>query len=126
KSEQSYTSPILAAVMNTLYPGVINAPEKNRHGLVAVLLTGVSGLNFTGTTEADMLRLNMSIPVTANPNRLGVFGGDNQGYPNGRRLADDVIDIAEQAVAGKLKQNPVADVLADGVNENDVQNLQFF
>ena len=124
--EQYYTSPILAAVMNTLYPGVINAPEKNRDDLVAVLLTGVPGLNQTGTTEADMLRLNMSIPVTANPNRLGVFGGDNQGYPNGRRLADDVIDISEQAVAGKLKQNAVADVLADGVNENDVQNLSFF
>ena len=124
--EQYYTSPILAAVMNTLYPGVINAPEKNRDDLVAVLLTGVPSLNFTGTTEADMLRLNMSIPVTAKPNRLGVFGGDNQGYPNGRRLEDDVIDIAEQAVAGKLKQNPVADLLSDGVDANDVQSLPFF
>jgi hypothetical protein len=124
--EQYYTSPILAAVLNTLYPGIINAPEKTRDDLVAVLLTGVPSLNFTGTTEADMLRLNMSIPVSANPNRLGVFGGDNQGYPNGRRLEDDVIDISEQAVAGKLKQNAVADVLADGVNENDVQNLPFF
>ncbi|HEX6702161.1 MAG TPA: DUF4331 domain-containing protein [Gaiellaceae bacterium] len=124
--EQYYTSPILAAVMNTLFPGVINAPEHNRDDLVAVLLTGVPSLNFTGTTEADMLRLNMSIPVSAHPNRLGVFGGDNQGYPNGRRLEDDVIDIAEQAVAGKLKQNPVADVLADGVNDNDVPNLSFF
>ena len=124
--EQYFTSPILAAVMNTLYPGVINAPEKSRDDLVAVLLTGVPSLNFTGTTEADMLRLNMSIPVSAHPNRLGVFGGDNQGYPNGRRLEDDVIDIAEQAVAGKLKKNPVADVLADGVNENDVQSLPFF
>jgi hypothetical protein len=124
--EQYYTSPILAAVMNTLYPGIINAPEKDRDDLVAVLLTGVPSLNFTGTTEADMLRLNMSIPVTANPNRLGVFGGDNQGYPNGRRLEDDVIDISEQAVAGKLKKNPVADLLADGVNANDVQNLAFF
>jgi uncharacterized protein DUF4331 len=124
--EQYYSSPILAAVMNTLYPGVINAPEKNRDDLVAVLLTGVPGLNLTGTTQADMLRLNVSIPVSANPKRLGVFGGDNQGFPNGRRLEDDVIDIAEQAVAGKLKQNAVADVLADGVNENDVQNLPFF
>jgi hypothetical protein len=124
--EQYYTSPILAAVMNTLYPGVIKAPEQSRDDLVAVLLTGVPNLNFTGTTEADMLRLNMSIPVSANPNRLGVFGGDNQGYPNGRRLEDDVIDISEQAVAGKLKNNPVADVLSDGVNENDVQNLPFF
>src|SRR5207237_5786885 len=105
KSEQSYTSPILAAVMNTLYPGVINAPEKNRDDLVAVLLTGVPSLDFTGTTEADMLRLNMSIPVSAHPNRLGGFGGDNQGYPNGRRLEDDVMDLAEQREAGKRKRN---------------------
>jgi hypothetical protein len=124
--EQYYTSPILAAVMNTLYPGVIKAPEQGRDDLVAVLLTGVPSLNFTGTTEADMLRLNMSTPLSSSPSRLGVFGGDNQGYPNGRRLEDDVVDISEQAVAGKLKGNAVADVLSDGVNENDVQNLPFF
>ena len=123
---QFYTDPILAAVMNQLFPNVINAPEHNRDDLVAVLLTGVPALNNTGTTQADMLRLNLSTPVTATPNRLGVFGGDNQGFPNGRRLEDDVIDIAEQAVAGKLKGNAVADVLADGVNSNDVSNLSTF
>ena len=123
---QYYTDPILAAVMNTLFPGVINAPEHNRDDLVAVLLTGVPGLNATGTTQADELRLNLSTPVSANPNRLGVFGGDTQGYPNGRRLEDDVIDITEQAVAGKLKNNAVADVLGDGVNANDVPNLSTF
>jgi hypothetical protein len=73
-----------------------------------------------------MLRLNMSIPVTPNPSRLGVFGGDNQGWPNGRRLSDDVIDIAEQAVAGKLKGNKVADLLGDGVDANDVASLGSF
>src|SRR2546429_6423990 len=112
--------------MNALYPGIIKAPKNTLDHLAAGLLTGDPSLNQTGTTEADMLRLNMSIPVTANPNRLGVFGGDNQGYPNGRRLGDDVIDISEQAVGGKLKQNAIADVLSDGVNENDVQNLPFF
>jgi len=126
KFAQFYTKPILAAVMNALYPGVINAPEDNRDDIAAVLLTGVPGLNNTGTTQADMLRLNLSIPPAATPHRLGVFGGDNAGYPNGRRLADDVIDIVEQAVAGKLKGNKVADVLADGVNENDVPNLTSF
>ena len=64
---QYYTDPILAAVMNTLFPGVINAPEHNRDDLVAVLLTGVPGLNATGTTQADELRLNLSTPVSANP-----------------------------------------------------------
>jgi hypothetical protein len=126
KYAQLYREPILAAVMNTLFPGVINAPEKDRDDLVAVLLTGVPGLNNTGSTMADMLRLNVGIPPAAKPDRLGVLGGDLAGFPNGRRLEDDVIDIAEQAVAGKLKGNKVADVLADGVDANDVANLGSF
>ena len=121
-----YRQPLLAAVVNQLYPGVVNAPERDRDDLAAVLLTGVPGLNFTGNTQADMLRLNMSIPPSASPNRLGVLAGDNAGWPNGRRLEDDVIDIAVRAVAGKLKGNPVADVLGDGVDRNDVPNLTFF
>jgi Domain of unknown function (DUF4331) len=121
-----YSQPILAAVLNSLFPGVLNVPEQNRDDLVAVLLTGVPGLNSTGSTQAEMLRLNLSTPVSANPHRLGVFGGDNQGWPNGRRLTDDVIDIAEQAVVGKLKGNAVADVIGDGVNANDVASLGSF
>jgi hypothetical protein len=127
--EAFYRSPILAAVMNVVYPGVINAPEQNRDDLVAVLLTGVPGLNNTGSTLADVLRLNLSIPP-AGPvgtgNRLAVFGGDNAGWPNGRRLEDDVVDIAVRAVAGKLKGNAVADVLGDGVDANDVPHLTAF
>jgi Domain of unknown function (DUF4331) len=126
KYAELYRQPLLASVVNQLYPGVVNAPERDRADLVAVLLTGVPSLNFTGNTQADMLRLNMSIPPTAKPNRLGVIGGDNAGWPNGRRLEDDVIDIAVRAVAGKLMGNAVADVLGDGVDVNDVPNLSFF
>jgi Domain of unknown function (DUF4331) len=121
-----YRQPILAAVVNTLFPGVVNAPESGRDDLEAVLLTGVPGLNFTGQTRADMLRLNLSIPPAATPSRLGVFGNDTAGFPNGRRLGDDVVDIAVQAVAGKLKGNAVADMLGDGVDGNDVPHLGFF
>src|SRR4029450_1759536 len=64
------------------------------------------------------LRLNMSTPVTAQPNRLGVIAGDNQGFPNGRRLQDDVIDIALQVVEGELVGSP--NDLGDGVSKNDV------
>ena len=102
--QQYYRTPILAAVINQLYG--LGVPETNRDDLVAVLLTGVPGLNNTGPKLADMLRINLSIPPTASPNRLGVFGGDLAGFPNGRRLTDDVVDIAERAVAGKLKGHP--------------------
>jgi hypothetical protein len=120
--KQYYTSPILAAVINKLYK--LGAPETGRDDLVAVLLTGVPKLNYTGSKLADVLRLNLSIPVTKSPNRLGVLGGDNQGWPNGRRLGDDVIDIAEQAVGGFLKGKKLP--LGDGVNADDKQLLPSF
>ncbi len=110
-----YETPILAAVINKLYK--LGVPETGRDDLRAVLLTGVPNLNFTGSKLADVLRLNLGIPVTARPNRLGVLGGDTQGWPNGRRLGDDVIDIAEQAVAGFLKGKKVP--LGDGVDRDD-------
>jgi hypothetical protein len=110
--EKYYTSPILAAVLNKLYK--LGVPETGRSDLVAVLLTGVPKLNFTGNTLADELRLNLSIPPSAHPNRMGVLAGDNAGFPNGRRLGDDVVDIEEQAVAGFLQGKKVP--LGDGVN----------
>ena len=86
----------------------------------------MKGLNYTGDTVADMLRLNYSIPVTpvGKINRLGVIGGDNGGFPNGRRLGDDVVDAAERVMAGFLKGNKVE--LGDGVNSGDVPNLASF
>ncbi|MDX6399095.1 MAG: hypothetical protein QOJ43_2503, partial [Gaiellaceae bacterium] len=117
-------TPVLAKLMNQLYK--VNAPETNRDDLVAVFGTGVKGLNFTGNTVADMLRLNYSIPVTSagKVSRMGVIGGDNAGFPNGRRLGDDVIDIAEQVMAGFLKGNKVP--LGDGVDSGDVPALGSF
>jgi hypothetical protein len=117
-------TPILAKLMNQLYK--VNAPETNRDDLVAVFGTGVKGLNYTGPTVADMLRLNYSIPVTPDSrfSRMGVIGGDNGGFPNGRRLGDDVVDIAEQVMAGFLKGNKVP--LGDGVNAGDLPALDSF
>jgi hypothetical protein len=122
--EQYYREPILAAVINQLYD--LGVPEKNRDDLVAVLLTGVPGLNNTGPKLADMLRVNLSIAPASSPSRLGVLAGDTAGFPNGRRLEDDVIDIAERAVAGKLKGHPAGDLLGDGVDGNDVPTLGTF
>jgi hypothetical protein len=121
-----YRTPILAKVMNQLYK--LGVPETNRKDLVAVLLTGVNQpkLNYTGPTLADMLRINLSIPVTPSSefSRLGVLGMDLQGWPNGRRLGDDVVDIAERAVAGALVGKNVP--LGDGVDFPDKPRLGVF
>jgi len=119
-----YKTPILAAVLNKLYK--LGVPETGRDDLVAVLLTGIPKVTFTGNKPADELRINLAIPVTpaAKASRMGVLGGDNAGFPNGRRLTDDIVDIEEQAVAGFLKGKKVP--LGDGVDANDVANLSHF
>jgi hypothetical protein len=100
----------LSKLLNVLYPGAfpnLAAYTKPRADLAAIFLTGIpagvvstSFSTFTGKTQADMLRLNLAIPPTASPKATGVVGGDVQGFPNGRRLADDVVTIALQALAG--------------------------
>jgi len=107
---QYVTKPELAGLLPVLYPGVfphLAAYTKPRADLAAILLTGIPGgivpgfQNFTGPKPADMLRLNVAIPpTTSNPNALGVVGGDLAGYPNGRRVFDDVVSIELKAVAG--------------------------
>jgi hypothetical protein len=127
--EQYYTSPILAGLLNKLYPQFGPFKETDRTDIAAVLGTGLQSpkLNYTGPTFADELRLNLSIAPTAavgKGNRLGVLGGDLAGWPNGRRLEDDVIDIAERAVGGALIGHALP--LGDGVDANDVPNLSSF
>ena len=101
--------PELAKLLPVLYPGVfphLAAVTEDRADLLAVLLTGIpAGIvpgfqNFTGPTQADVLRLNVAIPPADSPNPLGLVGGDPAGFPNGRRLVDDVVTIELRAVAG--------------------------
>ncbi|MGH2808104.1 MAG: DUF4331 domain-containing protein [Actinomycetota bacterium] len=97
-------------------------PGIQRADLIQVFLTGVEGLNQpTGVEPAEMLRLNMSIPPCEadcpTHSRLGVIGGDLAGFPNGRRLADDIIDISLQVVEGELLGN--ANDLGDGVDADE-------
>ena len=100
-------------------------PATPRDDLVSVFLTGVDGLNKpANVTPSEQLRLNMSIAPTASANRLGVIGGDKAGFPNGRRLGDDVVDIALQVVQGELKG--MANDLGDGVDANDVKDTESF
>lgn len=121
---QYYRESILAGLLQQLYPQFGPFQTTARDDLVQVFLTGVPGLNSTGSELVEMLRLNLSIEPAATPNRLGVLGGDLAGWPNGRRLGDDVIDIAERAVGGALIGHPLP--LGDGVDGNDVPFLAAF
>jgi hypothetical protein len=122
------TSPELAGIINALYPITDDIPTTNRTDLVAVFLTGVDGLNQRPQdlrTPSEQIRINLGIaPVPyENENRLGVIAGDNAGFPNGRRLKDDVVDIALRVVAGVLLGPPfntgVNSQLGDAVQRND-------
>jgi hypothetical protein len=71
--------------------------------------------NFNGTgIKADMLRLNTAIPPASSPNNLGLLGLDVAGFPNGRRVFDDVATIALRAVAGATLGFVVPTFTADG------------
>jgi len=123
--------PELAKLLPVLYPGVfpnlakLTAP---RADLMAILMTGLpSGIvpgfqNFTGKTLADMLRLNVAIPPAKKPNMLGILGGDLAGFPNGRRVTDDVVTVELRAIAGLTYPlvNPSykPDAAASAVSEN--------
>jgi len=114
---QYVTNPELPKLIQGVYK--IPAPATPRKDLVQVFLTGVPGLNQPPNVRpAEMIRLNTSIPPSKAPNRLGVLAGDKAGYPNGRRLTDDVIDISLQVVEGKLLGAKIP-ALGDAVNAND-------
>jgi hypothetical protein len=114
---QYVTDPELPKLIQGVYK--IPAPAAPRKDLVQVFLTGVPGLNQPPNARpAEMIRLNTSIAPSKNPQRLGVLAGDKAGYPNGRRLADDVIDISLQVVEGKLLGAKIP-ALGDAVNAND-------
>ena len=117
--------PELAHVINVLFPG-LNVPETNRTDIVQALLTGIPGVTqiSKNPAAADTLKINLGVPPAATPNRFGVIGGDNAGFPNGRRLGDDVVDISLRVVGGFLKGNKLP--LGDGVDGNDVPFLSTF
>jgi hypothetical protein len=144
--ERNYLKPELAGILNALYD--IGAPTQNRIDLTTVLLTGIppdNGLGLPATqigakpAKADLLRVNLAVPPTpfAQQDRLGLLAGQADGFPNGRRLVDDVVDIEERAVAGVLapafglpapngSNAALASQLGDGVNANDRPFLTSF
>jgi hypothetical protein len=134
-----FANPLLADLLPVLYPGVFphlaayNAAHTGttkataaRPDLVAILLSGIpnsvtSGLgapptNVGGTGLADHLHLNVAQPPTApgSANNLGYLGADPAGFPNGRRVFDDVATIALRAVAGATLPLVAPTYTADG------------
>ena len=101
----------------------VRVPPAPREDIFTIFLTGIPGLNKpANVVPSEQLRLNMAIPPSASPNRLGLLGGDMAGFPNGRRPADDVTDIEIQAVAGATPFTPGFEAnskLGDGANGND-------
>jgi hypothetical protein len=95
------TNPTLPTLLQVLF-GVGAPTNYPRLDLVAAFVTGVAGLNEFGIGE--MQRLNVSIPPTPSlaQNNLGVLGGDNAGFPNGRRPGDDVVDAELRVAMGVL------------------------
>ena len=94
-----YLNPELAAIVNTIYPDLPDARTEGREDLVLILGRGIPGVNQTNEDGLfDMLRLNMGIPPAERASRMAAVAGDVAGFPNGRRLADDVVDIELRAV----------------------------
>ncbi|MCA1614747.1 MAG: DUF4331 domain-containing protein [Acidobacteria bacterium] len=133
-------------LINQLYPPVLDAPTSGRNDLVRVFLTGVPGATRPpvqndpadpgagpGAVPSDLMRLNVAVPATApgSVNRLGVIAGDLGGYPNGRRVGDDTVDITLRVAAGVLLPGNACaggtascnqapnNQLGDGVTQND-------
>jgi hypothetical protein len=135
RNDQQFASFVLdpepARLIPVLYPG-LNVPAAPRNDLVAIFLTGIAGLNQPKNVRAsEMIRLNMAIPPSASPNRLGLLGGQLDGFPNGRRLGDDIVDIELRALAGATPFTPAFNVapnnlLGDGVDANDKPFLPNF
>jgi hypothetical protein len=113
--EEYYREPELAKLLNGLFG--LGVKETDRSDIVLALLKGIPGLNQQTGKEVDTLKLNLGTPPSAHPDRLGVLGGDTAGFPNGRRLTDDVVDIALRVVAGALIGKNIP--LGDGPTQND-------
>jgi hypothetical protein len=130
--------PVLPRVLNALYdtiiPGVLPVPDAPRNDLLP-LVQYMPPIAAEGTPKgpvADLLRLNTGVPPTAmkKRSRLGLLTGDPAGFPNGRRVSDDVVDITTRVVIGILAGDGFNGFphnrVGDGVNKNDVPYRETF
>jgi hypothetical protein len=130
--------PQLAQLLGAVFG--IPVPAAPRNDLVAIFATGIpvnpiTGPNYTTFLSDgqphEMMRLNVAIAPSSSPSRLGLLGGDFAGFPNGRRVFDDVVDIELRAAAGGTPFTPATNVapnntIGDGVSNNDLLFLTRF
>jgi hypothetical protein len=139
---------VVSSITNPEMPRLMQAaglipdfPPPPRNDLVAIFATGIQAGSVPGAptfntflsdgTAHEMLRLNVAIPPSSSPNRLGLLGGDIAGFPNGRRVFDDVVDIELRALAGGTPFTPSFNrapnnIVGDGVSQNERPFLTTF
>jgi hypothetical protein len=126
--EAVYLDPLITRVFNAIYGIAIPTPPRTD---LLPFLTYVPPIAAPGTTAgpiADLLRLNTGVPPTpeGSRKRLGLLAGDSAGFPNGRRVSDDVTDVMYRALSGILAGPQYNYRLGDGVNTNDVPYQETF
>jgi hypothetical protein len=142
-AELTLTPLLTGFLKNAVGEDKCNTPVVERSDLELALLSGIPAgvLGFPGNQDtqqphgpvlADMLRLNYNVAPADSPDSLGIFAGDVAGFPNGRRVGDDVVDIEARVATGAvLHLLDAVDCAAsldvsDNVQTNDVPYLSHF
>lgn len=125
-----FLDPPIVKIVEALYGGALKVPAAPRNDLLPLVIYAppIAAAGTPAGPVADLLRLNTGVPATSYPkvSRLGLLGGDPAGFPNGRRLFDDVTDVTLRVGVGGVLAAPfpgytpgINDRLGDGVNVND-------
>jgi len=126
-----FLDPEPARLITKMY-GIATPPAPRSSDIIPILSGAAAGLAMDNLLPpADLLRVNLAVPVNTSPARLGFLVGDEQGFPNGRRLGDDVVDIELQIFAGATRFTPDFNKapnnrLIDGVEASDRRFLGRF
>ena len=132
-----FLDPPIVRIVEALYGGALAVPEAPRLDLLPLVVYAppIAAEGTPAGPIADLLRLNTGVPATdpSTASRLGLIGGDPAGFPNGRRVSDDVVDIVLRVAIGGVLADPFPDFdpevngrLGDGVNANDTTYRRTF